>query len=432
MIDGKGTLETELAPWQEKLAFIVETMREMSLQTEPQAMVKAYAAKMGKLYPAEKRISLSRRNLKSPYVRITRYSEWEEDLNPWKQNDRLPVLKGGLLSELIYANVPRVIDELEVHPDDPGLDYLDGQKSLLALPLFDQGESLNMVVLGRNTPAGFDREKLPEQVWMSNLFGRAAQTLVIADELKEAYQAIDRELQVVGDIQRSLLPAKLPEIPTMGLAAYYQTSQRAGGDYYDFFELPDGKWGILVADVSGHGTPAAVIMSITHGLAHAFPGPPCPPGELLKYLNHHLASRYTTNMGAFVTAFYAIYEPNTRTLTYASAGHNPPRLKRCVDGTVASLDAAQSLPLGIVDNQDFVEARQTFVPGDQVVFYTDGITEAMDPAGRMFGLERLDKSLEVCSLDADGLIHTVLDAVHAFADGHPPDDDRTLLVAKIS
>ena len=432
MADREYAVEKDIAPWQEKLAFIVETMREMSLQTEPQAMVNAYAAKMEKLYPAEKRISLSRRDLSSPYVRITRYSGWQKQLNPWKQTEVLPVLKGGVFSELIYENAPRVIDNLELHPDDPALEYLDGQQSLLALPLFDMGESLNMVVLTRDVPAAFDRENLPEWVWMSNLFGRATQTLVYAEKLQEAYEAIDRELEVVGNIQRSLLPAKLPEIPTMGLAAHYQTSQRAGGDYYDFFELPDGKWGILVADVSGHGTPAAVIMSILHGLAHAFPGPPCPPSKLLSYLNHHLTSRYTTNMGAFVTAFYGIYEPGARTLTYASAGHNPPRLKRCTDGTVVSLDAAQSMPLGIVAEQDFIESTQTFIPGDQVVFYTDGITEAMDPMGKMFGLERLDQALEVCSLDANGLIEMVLEAVNTFAAGHPADDDRTLLVAKIS
>src|SRR5207253_1299364 len=101
-------------------------------------------------------------------------------------------------------------------------------------------------------------------VWLSNLFGRATHNLVLAEELRQAYEAVDRELVAVADIQRSLLPAKLPKIPTMDLAAHYQTSRRAGGDYYDFFPLAEGKWGIIVADVSGHGTPAAVLMAITH------------------------------------------------------------------------------------------------------------------------------------------------------------------------
>ncbi len=108
---------------------------------------------------------------------------------------------------------------------------------------------------------------------MSNLFGRATHNLVLSDQLKVAYEAVDYEMKVVADIQRSLLPMQMPSIPTLSLAAHYQTSHRAGGDYYDFFPLPDGKWGILIADVSGHGTPAAVLMAVTHSLAHTLPRP---------------------------------------------------------------------------------------------------------------------------------------------------------------
>ena len=92
-------------------------------------------------------------------------------------------------------------------------------------------------------------------MWLSNLFGRATSNLVLSEELQQANQALDREMKAVGDIQRSLLPARLPRIPTLDLATHYQPSQRAGGDYYDFFPLPSGKWGIFIADVSGHGTP---------------------------------------------------------------------------------------------------------------------------------------------------------------------------------
>ena len=134
----------------------------------------------------------------------------------------------------------------------------------------------------------------------------------------------------------------------MALAAHYQTSHRAGGDYYDFFPLPGGRWGILIADVSGHGTAAAVLMAVTHSIAHTYPGPPTPPGELLKHVNQVLAERYTANTGAFVTAFYAVYDPATRTIAHSSAGHPPPRLKRCADGSLTLLDGQHGLPLGIV------------------------------------------------------------------------------------
>jgi sigma-B regulation protein RsbU (phosphoserine phosphatase) len=394
-------------------------------------MVQAYTDRMRAILPVDCQISLSRRGLESPMVRVTRFSGWEADVNPWKQPERLPVLYDGLFAQLIYANEPRIVRRVDLADGDPARKYLEGMQSLLALPLFDGGESINMVLLGRKVADGFDNENLPEWVWMSNLFGRATQTLVLKSQLEEAYDKLDQEMKNVGRIQRALLPATLPEICTMQLAAYYQTSTRAGGDYYDFFELPDDRWGILVADVSGHGTPAAVIMAITHGLAHSYAGAPTNAADLLTYLNGHLFARYTGHVGGFVTAFYGVYDARTRTFDYSSAGHNPPRLKRCTDGSISSLDAAQSLPLGITADAVFEQTRIQFEPGDQMILYTDGITEAMDPAGQQFGVERLDKALENCMLTADGLLQTVVQGVEDFAAGHAPDDDRTMLVAKI-
>jgi phosphoserine phosphatase RsbU/P len=419
-------------PWEQRLAAIVATMREMSRQTDPQAMVRAYGSRIRQLMPADRTVALSRRDLEPPRYRITRSSLWKDDINPWKEKDRLPLFEGGLLGELIYGDEPRIIDDLVVDPGDPCAEYLAGQRSLMALPNYDRGVALNMSVLMRTEPGAFDRERLPEWVWTSNLFGRAAHNLVLSEELKRTSALMERELKVVADIQRSLLPKVLPTIPTLDLAAFYQTSQWAGGDYYDFFPLADGKWGILIADVSGHGTPAAVMMAITHSIAHAHHGPLAPPGTMLGHVNQQLATRYTTDNEAFVTAFYGIYDPLRRELTYASAGHNPPRLKRCEDGSVASLEAVGGLPLGMFADQVYPNASHLLVPGDQIVFYTDGITEATNHAGQMFGLDRLDEALENCHLVASGLMQAVLDAWDAFTAGLPASDDRTVVIAKVS
>ena len=418
--------------WTKRLAAIVDTMREMSRQTDPEAMVRAYGARMSELMPSDRRLSLSRRGLEPPRYRITRSTTWTEAINPWKEPERLPLFPSGLLGELIYADDAQIIDDLQVTPNDPAADYFTGMRSLMAIPMFDQGVALNMVVVMRREPAGFQREQLPEVVWMSNLFGRAAHNLVLSEEVRKAYQAVDQELKIVGDIQRSLLPVRLPPIPTMDLAVSYHTSERAGGDYYDFFPLPEGKWGILIADVSGHGTPAAVLMAITHSIAHVFPGYPCPPGHLLNHVNRHLAERYTVWDGKFVTAFYGIYDPASRRLTYACAGHNPPRLRRGSEGILASLDNVQSLPLGINPEQTYEESTIVLRPGDVLVLYTDGITEAANPAGELFGLERLDPLLSHGSGQASQLLHQVLAAVDQFTAGQPAADDRTLLVAAIS
>ncbi|WP_233578216.1 PP2C family protein-serine/threonine phosphatase [Tautonia sociabilis] len=342
------------------------------------------------------------------------------------------MIEGGLLADLIYADEPRILNDLRVDPDDPAAPYLEGMRSLMALPNYDQGQALNLVVALNAEPDAFDVETLPERVWMSNLFGRATANLVLRQELERAYTVVDRELRRVAEIQRSLLPKILPAIPRLSVAAHYQTSQWAGGDYYDFFELPNGKWGLLIADVSGHGTPAAVMMAITHAIAHGHPGDPEPPAKLLEHVNDRLAALYTADGGSFVTAFYAIFDPSRRTLIYANAGHNPPRLKRCADGTVGGLEAVGGLPLGVFPGISYEQGELTLVPGDQLVLYTDGITDATDPDGRPFGLERLDRSLSTCRQDADELIAAVLRALDRFTAGHPAEDDRTLLVAKVN
>lgn len=416
-----------------RLELIVDMMREMSLETDPQAMVRGYGARVRELMPIDRFVALSRRDLEPPKYRITRSSTWDKEVNPWKDKASLPVLDGGLLGDLLYGDEPRIIDDLEVSPDDPAAPYFEGMRSLIAAPHFDRGRALNMVVSMRKEPAAFSHDQFPEWVWLNNLFGRATQNLVLSNQLEQAYEIVERELKIVADLQRTLLPKRLPRIPTLDLAAHYQTSRWAGGDYYDVFALPDGRWGLLIADVSGHGTPAAVMMAVTHSIAHTYPGSPERPADMLDFINHHLATRYTTDFEAFVTAFYGIYDPATRALTYASAGHNPPRLKRCEDGSVHSMDGVGNLPLGVTDEMRYDQTTHMLRPGDQIVFYTDGITEANGPDGvSMFGLERLDEALENCHLDADGLIHAVLEAVERFTAGAPAADDRTLLVAKVS
>ncbi len=302
-------LDGTIADWKQRLELIVATMREMSLQTDPQAMVRTYGALIRNLTPSDGYIALSRRNLSYPEFRVTRFSGWTEEINPWKQQHRLPHLRGGILADLIYGDEPKILHNIEVEPDDPAAEYLTGIQSLMALPNYDRGHALNMAIRLSRQPGGFDPEQLPEMVWISNLFGQATKNLVLSEEVKHAYNIVDRELKVVADIQRSLLPKTIPDIPLLDMAAHYQTSQWAGGDYYDFFPLPDDQWGILIADVSGHGTPAAVMMAITHSIAHSYPGDPMPPRQLLDHVNHQLASLYTADNGTFVTAFYGIYNP---------------------------------------------------------------------------------------------------------------------------
>jgi sigma-B regulation protein RsbU (phosphoserine phosphatase) len=343
-------------------------------------------------------------------------------------------MEGGLLADLVYGDQPRLIDDIVplLSAADPAFDYLDGFHSLLAVPHYDRGLALNMVISLRRERAAFDPEIFPEWVWVSTLFGRATHNLVLRNDVKEAYDIVERELKLVADIQRSLLPQKLPVIPNLELAAYYRTSRWAGGDYYDFFPLPDGRWGILIADVSGHGTPAAVMMAITHSLAHSLPGPADPPAGLLGYVNRKLFDHYTASNEVFVTAFYAVFDPMRRTLSYSSAGHNPPSLKRCGDRAVQSFEEVGGPPLGLLDDLEYEQTTLTLMPGDVLAFYTDGITEAMDDSNAQFGVGRLDLELSRCGFKPAEIVEAIVKSVDHFTGGQPPVDDQTLLVARVS
>ena len=230
------------------------------------------------------------------------------------------------------------------------------------------------------------------------------------------------------------MPSGLPSIPGFEMAAYYQTSARAGGDYYDFFPLGGGAIGLFIADVSGHGTPAAVLMAITHAIAHAQPGTHTPPAALLDYLNAQLVGRYTRE-GTFVTAFYAVLDPAKRTLTYSTAGHNPPRLVRR-DG-VLSLNKNGDLPMGIFPDQDYGQATQPLERGDLLLLYTDGITESMAPATagvsarELFGVDRLDRLLLNCNpKTAEDCIARIQSELADFCANAPPTDDQTLIALR--
>ena len=410
-------------------------MKAISGIRDPQELVDVYWEGIGDLTPVYDYVALSRRNVEPPFYLITRSSRFTEDFNPWTQRDRLPRLSGGLLGEIAYAGRPVIIDNLPARlaPDDPARFHLEGFHSLVALPQYDDGEALNITIMLLTPGRDLDKSIIPMLHWQAGLFGRGTTNLVLRNQLGDALHALDRELQVVGEIQRSLLPQTLPDIAGFDVAASYQTSARAGGDYYDFFPLHGGRWGLFIADVSGHGTPAAVLMAITHAIAHSQPGTHTPPETLLTYLNTQLEAMYT-RAGTFVTAFYAVLNPVERTLTYSSAGHNPPRLVR--KGGVLSLNKAASLPLGILPAQVYSEETVQLEHGDLLLLYTDGITEAMPPVKpsdhpSLFGVERLDHLLlEEHASSAHACIERIRTEVALFSENSPPNDDRTLIALR--
>lgn len=424
----------ERRPWQEELAIIDATMKAISGVTDPEELMGIYWDGIGQLVAIDDFVSVSRRSMEPPFYLITRSSRFAESFNPWTEREKLPRLSGGLLGEILYSNQPVIIEDLpsRLSPDDPAYFYLEGFQSLVALPQYDNGEALNASMMLLPIGEEIDHAMVPTLHWQGGLFGRGTHNLVLRNQLTATLAELDRELRVVGDIQRSLLPSELPQIPGFDVAADYQTSARAGGDYYDFFPLCDGGWGLFIADISGHGTPAAVLMAITHAIAHARPGTHTPPAALLEYLNERLCQAYTRD-GAFVTAFYAVLNPQARTLTYATAGHNPPRLAR--GQSVLSLDEKGGLPLGLFPGQSYNEITTRLEPGDLLLLYTDGATEAMAPGPeaerQLFGVERLDRLLLECDTrSAADCIARIGAALAEFRGQGRPADDQTLIALR--
>jgi len=306
-------------------------------------------------------------------------------------------------------------------------------RSFAAIPHYDAGEAINMVVQMSVKGDGFDESRFADAVWISNLFGRATNSLVLSRRLKEALDSLDRELEIVSNIQRSLLPRDIPAIPGIDTAAAYQTSKWAGGDYYDFFDLRDGRWGILIADVSGHGTPAAVLMAITHALSHQLPGPGAPPGAVLAHVNRELCLRYTNDPVMFVTAFYGVYDPSTRTLTYANAGHPSPLVRDAAEKKTTAISSAESsIPLGITADVSYIDQVHQLRPGDVLCMYTDGITEAREALGPLYGEVRLAETLSAAAGTANEMLDLILADVGVFTKNADPNDDRTLMVLSVA
>jgi serine phosphatase RsbU (regulator of sigma subunit) len=252
-----------------------------------------------------------------------------------------------------------------------------------------------------------------------------------AERLALAHQALDREARAVGALQRELLPSVCPELAGYEWAVQYETSARAGGDYYDFLRLPDGRIGIFIGDAAGHGAPAAVIMAMSRALLHSDSDSSAPPGRLLERLNRQLAR--TLPDGWFLTACYGILEPATGQFEYSLAGHDRPLLARAECGEPRYLGDCGGPPLGPFPEVPYDSGVAVLAPGDTLLLFTDGLTEAINPSLEMFGIERVMDALHPDDkTPLDAMMRSLLTALRVYSAGAPLRDDVTLLMLRRS
>jgi sigma-B regulation protein RsbU (phosphoserine phosphatase) len=249
----------------------------------------------------------------------------------------------------------------------------------------------------------------------------------LKSEVESQKDQLEHELEVVSEVQRKLLPKQLPAIAGFKLAVHYETSRYAGGDYYDIIEIPDNRWGFLIADAEGHSAPAAVLMAMTCALFRAYPDSAADPAAVLKYLNQHLCKVADPS---FMTALYAVYDTRQQTMQIARAGHPQPMIYRFSEKKALELQCDGVYPLGIEPYEIEIPVTETKLgPGDRFLVYTDGLTERFDSQGTAYGEERLLVPLAIDSAAApQKVIDEIMLDVEKFAGGHPADDDQALLL----
>jgi len=248
---------------------------------------------------------------------------------------------------------------------------------------------------------------------------------------KREKERMQQELEIARKIQDSLLPEKTPSVPGLDIGAITFPAKEVGGDFYDFIQVDPQNLGFVIADVSGKGVPAALFMSLSRAIirANAFRNQNC--ADAIIQSNKLIEEDSKTCM--FVTVFYGILETSTNLYRYVNAGHNPPILIRSGSDQTETLSTAGGIALGIFEDIELQESHVQLQPGDLLIHYTDGITEAFNDKGEEFGEERLvEVILTNRTLTAADLVKATIAAVEAFADGYPQTDDITLIVLKMT
>jgi sigma-B regulation protein RsbU (phosphoserine phosphatase) len=253
------------------------------------------------------------------------------------------------------------------------------------------------------------------------------------DNLLREMERKQTELQIAAEIQQSFLPDHIAEVPNFEISARNVMAKEVGGDFFDvipleFIPLGKGTAGIVIADVSGKGIPAALYMALTRIVIRVNAGWHKNPADVVRDANAIITR--DSKAGMFITLFYGVINGSARTLTYANAGHNPPILYSARDRSVRDIPAT-GIALGLMDDARYEEGEILFSPGDLLVLYTDGITESVNEKEEMFGEERLrEVTRRSAALPAGEIIAAILADVSAFTEGAPPFDDISIVIIR--
>jgi len=276
--------------------------------------------------------------------------------------------------------------------DSPALAELKAAGVKLAVPLVSQGELIGVLNLGpRRSEQDYSTD---DRKLLDNLAAQAAPALRVGQLVRQQQaeaatrQRFEQELEVARLIQQNFLPKQLPELAGWQVAAYYRPAREVGGDFYDVIPLPDDRIGFVIGDVTDKGVPAALVMAATRSVLRASAQRLVDPGAVLERVNEHLCPDMPEKM--FVTCLYGVLEPTTGHFRFANAGHDLPYVKTA-DGSVEL--RARGMPLGLMPGMFYEEKEAVLAPGESLLLHSDGVVEAHDAEGAMFGFPRLKEAV---------------------------------------
>jgi serine phosphatase RsbU (regulator of sigma subunit)/anti-sigma regulatory factor (Ser/Thr protein kinase) len=345
------------------------------------------------------------------------------------------------------ADLP-VVPAVEIAPNDPLIAYLQSAGGAieveklelesaavdalreagvsLVVPLVSGGELIGTLNLG---PRLSDQQySTDDKKLLDSLAAQAAPALQVAELVRRqaaeaaSRERIEQELRVAQLIQQNFLPRELPELGGWQLDAYYKPAREVGGDFYDFFELPDGQVGVVVGDVTDKGVPAAMVMAAARSVLRATAASVVSPGETLERVNELLCPDIPDKM--FVTCLYGVIDPASGRFRFANAGHNLP-YARTAGGAVEL--RATGMPLGLLPGMTYEETEATIAPGEALLLYSDGVTEAHSETREMYGTPRLATLVAGDENLIDGLLGSL---EHFTGSEWEQEDDITLVTLR--
>ena len=326
----------------------------------------------------------------------------------------------------LFQSVPGAVDIDTIELDSPAVSDLKAAGVRMVVPLVSQGELIGLLNLG---PRLSEREySIDDRKLLDNLAAHAAPAVRVAQLVRQqeaevrTRERLEQELRVAQLIQQQFLPKELPELQGWQVAAYYKPARAVGGDFYDFLELPDGKVGIVVGDVTDKGVPAALVMATTHSIIRGDAPRLVSPSKVLERANDLLYPDIPAHM--FVTCLYAVLDPKTGEFQYANAGHNLPYVRN-EDGSTHELRAT-GMPLGLMPGMSYEEKDAILQPGSSMLLHSDGVAEAHNPDREMFGFPRLMGL--VGQAGGDKLIDRVLEDLDSFTGAEWEQEDDITLV----